>query len=58
MLDREINEGIRNICKVDDINTWVLNRKKEWNEQMNEQDGRQKKCKSSPLRQEKEETGG
>lgn len=27
LLDRETTESIRNTCKVDDINTWELNRK-------------------------------
>lgn len=33
--DRETSESIRRICEVDNVNTWVKNRKREWNQHIN-----------------------
>lgn len=40
LLDRERSEIIRNTCKIEDINGWVSNRKKEWNAHINRMDDR------------------
>ncbi|XP_060522502.1 uncharacterized protein LOC132699671 [Cylas formicarius] len=41
LLDRERNENIRQSCGVDNMNEWVLQRKRQWNDHINRmQDGR------------------
>ncbi|XP_060524527.1 uncharacterized protein LOC132700944 [Cylas formicarius] len=41
LLDRERNENIRQSCGVDNVNDWVLQRKRQWNYHINRmQDGR------------------
>ncbi|KAK9887098.1 hypothetical protein WA026_020042 [Henosepilachna vigintioctopunctata] len=40
LLNRERSENVRNMCKVDSINDWVLNRKQEWNDHINRMDDR------------------
>ncbi|XP_030750469.1 uncharacterized protein LOC115878197 [Sitophilus oryzae] len=38
LLDRERSENIRQTCMVENINEWVLNRKREWNDHINRMD--------------------
>ena len=40
LFDRERSENVRERCKVENINNWVLNRKVEWNEHINRMDDR------------------
>lgn len=35
LCDRETNGNIRRICEVENVNTWVKNRKQEWNQHIN-----------------------
>ena len=35
LMDRERNENIRQMCKTESINDWVLKRKQEWNQHIN-----------------------
>ncbi|XP_057671965.1 uncharacterized protein LOC130903732 [Diorhabda carinulata] len=38
LLDRERSENIRRFCEIDDVNEWVLSRKKDWNEHISRMD--------------------
>ncbi|KAK9884597.1 hypothetical protein WA026_007437 [Henosepilachna vigintioctopunctata] len=38
LLNGERSENVRNMCKVDSINDWVLNRKQEWKDHINRMD--------------------
>ncbi|XP_030767906.1 uncharacterized protein LOC115891558 [Sitophilus oryzae] len=38
LLDRERRDNIRQTCKVDSINEWVLSRRREWNEHISRMD--------------------
>lgn len=32
LVDKNISESIRGVCRVDKVNGWVLKQRKEWNE--------------------------
>ena len=40
LFDRERSENVRERCKVENINSWVLNRKVQWNKHLNRMDDR------------------
>ena len=40
LFDRERSENVRETCKVENINSWVLNGKVGWNEHINRMDDR------------------
>ena len=40
LFDRERSENVRERCKVENINNWVLNRKVKWNDHINRMDNR------------------
>ena len=46
-MDRGRNENIRQTCRIDKINDWVLERKKEWNKHIDLMTEERKNCKNS-----------